>query len=76
MIDLESRTPVRLTYDSGKNESPTWSPDGSLIAFSTTREGGGEYRLYVMTAYGTEQRRLLNLPGEQTMPAWSPRIID
>lgn len=75
-IDIKSRTPIRLTYNSGKNESPTWSPDGSLIAFSTTREGGGRYRLYVMTAYGTDQRRLLDLPGEQTMPVWSPRITE
>jgi TolB protein len=27
-----------------------------------------------MTAYGTDQRRLLTLLGEQTEPDWSPRM--
>lgn len=29
-----------------------------------------------MTAYGTDQKRLLALPGEQTNPKWSPNGID
>jgi TolB protein len=29
-----------------------------------------------MTAYGTDQRRLFSLPGEQTNPKWSPNIIN
>lgn len=64
---------VQLT-DTGDNESPTWSPDGSLIAFSSNREG--VCRIYVMTAFGTDQRRLLALSGEQTNPKWSPNIVD
>jgi TolB protein len=59
-----------LTRDAGSNESPSWSPDGSMIVFSSTREGRS--RIYVMTAFGTDQRRLLTLPGEQTNPQWSP----
>jgi TolB protein len=60
---------VQLTYDSGDNESPSWSPDGSLIVFSSSREGVD--RTYVMTAYGTDQRRLLVLAGKQNNPKWS-----
>lgn len=73
VIDLESRNPARLTYRSGRNESPSWSPDGSLIVFSSTREGGVP-RIYVMTAFGTDQRKLLDMPGAQTSPRWSPRL--
>jgi TolB protein len=72
-IDPESGEAVQLTENQGSNEAPTWSPDGSLIAFSSTREG--KSRIYVMTAYGTDQRRLLTLPGEQTNPKWSPNIV-
>lgn len=72
-IDLETRNPARLTYNAGRNESPAWSPDGSLIVFSSTREGGVP-RLYVMTAFGTDQRKLLDMPGAQTSPQWSPRL--
>jgi len=41
-----------------------------MIVFSSTREGAS--RIYVMTAFGTDQRRLLTLPGEQSNPQWSP----
>ncbi len=72
VIDMEDLEPIRLTADAGDNESPAWSPDGSLVVFSSTREGPS--RLYVMTAYGTDQRRLLTLPGEQSNPGWSPDL--
>jgi TolB protein len=74
LIGIEGGNPIQLTNETGDNESPTWSPDGSLIAFSSTREGGVS-RIYVMTSYGTEQRRLLTMPGEQTNPKWSPNNI-
>ncbi|MDM8537599.1 Tol-Pal system beta propeller repeat protein TolB [Desulfobacterales bacterium HSG17] len=73
IVDLKSLNSARLTYGTRKNESPTWSPDGSLIAFSSTRERGVA-RIFVMTSYGTDQRRLFSMPGEQTSPKWSPRI--
>jgi TolB protein len=69
VIGLDGENPAQLTYDSRDNESPSWSPDGSLIAFSSNREGTD--RIYVMTAYGTDQRRLLALAGKQNNPKWS-----
>ena len=69
-VDSGSGLPVQLTMDQGDNEDPTWSPDGSLIAFKSNRQGGVG-RLFVMTAAGTDQRRLLTLPGEQSEPDWS-----
>jgi TolB protein len=74
VIGRDGEKLMELTQDAGDNESPTWSPDGSLIAFSSTREG--QSRIYVMTAFGTDQRRLLTMPGEQTNPKWSPNIIN
>ena len=73
VINYDGENLTRLTHDTGDNESPSWSPDGSLIVFSSNREGLN--RVYVMTAYGTDQRRLLVLPGEQTNPKWSPYVI-
>ncbi|MDL2275672.1 Tol-Pal system beta propeller repeat protein TolB [Desulfosarcina sp. OttesenSCG-928-G10] len=73
-IHPDGGNPVQLTKNQGSNEAPSWSPDGSLIAFSSTREGGHN-RIYVMTAYGTDQRRLLVMPGEQTNPKWSPNFV-
>jgi TolB protein len=74
VIDLATRKTLQLTRSTGDNESPSWSPDGSLIVFSSNREGPN--RIYVMTGYGTDQRRLLTLPGEQTNPKWSGRIVN
>jgi TolB protein len=72
VIGTDGSSPLQLTRDSGDNESASWAPDGSLLAFRSTREGIS--RIYVMTAFGTDQRRLLALPGAQSSPAWSPRI--
>jgi TolB protein len=45
-----------------------------LIVFNTTREGPS--RLYVMTAFGSDQRRLLLLNGEQMNPKWSSGVFN
>src|SRR2546423_2212155 len=34
-----SATPFRYTSPAAEASSPTWSPDGSLLAFSSKREG-------------------------------------
>ena len=74
VIGTDGNGLMQLTQAAGDNESASWSPDGTLIAFSSSREGRS--RIYVMTAYGTDQRRLLTLPGDQTNPAWSPRLTN
>ncbi len=73
VVDVHTKKCVQLTEKQGDCESPSWSPDGSLIAFSSTRDGG-KARIFVMTVAGTDQKRLLTLPGEQTTPEWSRGI--
>ena len=73
LMGVDGSGPIQLTHESGNNESPSWSPDGSLLVFSSTREGGS--RIYIMTAFGTDQRPLLKLSGNQTNPKWSPNLI-
>ncbi len=74
IIGVDGKGLTRLTYAQGDNESPSWSPDGSMIAFSSTREGTS--RIYVMTAYGADQRRLMSMPGQQSEPKWSPGVTN
>lgn len=75
VINLESGPgmPVQLTMDQKDNEDPSWSPDGNLIVFTSNREG--DSALYVMTAAGTDQRRLMHMTGRQTQPGWSGPMV-
>jgi Tol biopolymer transport system component len=45
--------PIRITKDDGDEEDPSFSPDGSKIAYHSTRNGGG---LFVVPALGGEPR--------------------
>src|SRR6266516_3295072 len=61
---------TRLTTDPAYDASPTWSPDGSKIAFMSYRDGPAA--IYVMNADGTNPVALTNHAGSDEQPAWSP----
>ena len=65
-----SGTPIRLTFNTEEERSPTWSPDGTRIAFSC-RRGGSDFEICVMNADGSNQVQLTdNAVGDLT-PTWS-----
>lgn len=47
-----------------------WSPDGTKIAFSSTRVGS--FQIFVMNADGTSPMRLTSGLADNYQPAWSP----
>ena len=49
---------------------PSWSPDGSKVAFTTNRDGNAD--VYIMDADGSSPANLTNDPGADFDPAWSP----
>jgi Tol biopolymer transport system component len=62
---------TNITRSASGNDSPSWSPDGSKIAFSTNRDGNWE--IYVMNADGSGATRLTtNRSSDDSAPAWSP----
>ena len=71
-IAVDGTDLVNLTGGRGDNSNPTWSPDGSYIAFSTVRRSG-KSELWVMERDGDAPRRLLSLKGNCLQPAWGPR---
>src|SRR5687768_12962029 len=60
----------RLTSDPEMDFDPSWSPDGSRIAFRSHRDGDEE--VYVMAADGSGQRNLSDSPTSDHSPSWSP----
>jgi len=64
---IGGRNLVNLTPDSPADDTqPVWSPDGTRIAFRSSREGGG---IFVMGATGESVRRLTDFGFN---PTWSP----
>lgn len=63
---------TRLTTDLGSDNNPSWSPDGTEIAFGSDR--GGQPEIYVMNADGSNVRKITEAPvgGAHLAPAWSP----
>jgi Tol biopolymer transport system component len=54
----------------GINNWPAYSPDGTRIAFCSSRDG--EFDLYTMAADGSDVKRVAKLEGMQMRPCWSP----
>lgn len=63
-------TAVRLTSYPAFQSMPVWSPDGKMIAFASTREGGQD--IYVMNSDGSDVRRLTYHSAAETPEAFTP----
>ena len=60
----------RITSFAGQTESPHFSPDGKLLAFSA--EYGGNMDVYVVSVDGGEPKRLTWHPGPDVVQGWTP----
>ena len=70
VMDANGDNQKNLTNNPSADRSPSWSPDGSRIAFMSDRDGG--YDIYVMDADGSNQQNLSNHPFSDRNPSWSP----
>jgi Tol biopolymer transport system component len=64
--------PVRLTSGTRPRSMPTWSPDGSQIAFGVAPGPNAERGLWVVGADGTGERMLSLPPEEERCPGCPP----
>jgi Tol biopolymer transport system component len=60
----------QLTGDSAIDAVPRWSPDGSRIAFHSTR--GPKLQLWSIRSDGSELRQLTDADSGVAYPVWSP----
>jgi TolB protein len=68
VMDIASKQFVQLTHDGGRNDFPSWSPDGRHIVFQSNRTG--KTQLWTMLADGSQQRQLTT-SGDNSQPSWS-----
>lgn len=67
--DLEGGNETLLT-DTGREESPSFAPNGRWIMYST--EAGGNQYLMAVTTDGRIKQRLTSSSGDIREPAWGP----
>jgi Tol biopolymer transport system component len=58
LLDLARGLPSRFTFDAATEDDPVWSPDGSTIVFSSTRNG--RFDLYRKVSSGAGNEELLS----------------
>jgi TolB protein len=68
LMDIASKQWVQLTHDGGRNDFPSWSPDGRHIIFQSNRSGS--LQIWTMLADGTKQTQL-TFTGTNSQPNWS-----
>jgi hypothetical protein len=71
LVDPEDPQPQALTAYGATSQGPAWSPDGSMLAFKSSREGGE--RFWVMNADGGNLHQVGGDIKAQSTPAWGNR---
>jgi TolB protein len=62
---------VRQVSSEGRNEDPSWAPDGRHLIFASTRTGPRQLHVIDLE---TGKVRILATPGNAQLPAWSRRL--
>ena len=73
VVDVDEKNLRQLTDHPDKDLSPTWSPNGKEIAFSSRR--GDNYDIYVMKTDGTNIRQLTNHPADDWGPTFGLTVV-
>src|SRR5438046_2467843 len=63
---------VPLTTYAGSELYPSFSPDGSQVAFSWNGEKQDNFDIYIKQVEGVAPVRLTTDPAPDNFPAWSP----
>lgn len=70
-VRADGTFPLNLTDDPATDEAPEYSPDGTEIAFGSTRDGG-DRDVFVMSHAGADVTALTTGTAQESGPHWSP----
>ncbi|MCG2590291.1 TolB family protein [Rhodohalobacter sulfatireducens] len=72
VVNADGENLENLTNDAQRfHEFPSWSPDGSQIAYHSYVQGG-EGDIFIMNADGSGKTNVTNTPTGEWWPDWSP----
>lgn len=71
LVDLDDGRARQFTAGEAADSSPRWSPDGTRLAFVSTRHED-KPQLYVIDRAGGEPRRITSAADGAFAPVWSP----
>ncbi len=75
VMNADGTSPIRLTVNDQFDSWPSWSPDGSRVAYvheTVDSAAGNTMEIYVMNADGSNPTRLTVNNAIDYMPSWSP----
>ena len=80
VLDVETKKTTQITSGDFDDSEPSWSPDGTRIAFTSNRTADPDSNyntdIWVVTAdnrdKGQELLQITSNPGPDSSPAWSP----
>lgn len=70
LANSDGSDPLQLTFAEKSSENPQWSPDGRMIAFTSSRSG--KSNLYVLRLIGGEAEQTTDVKTAVGNFAWSP----
>jgi len=73
IVKIDQTERIRLTTHPAQDITPTWSADGSKIAFASDRNG--HWQIYTMNINGSEQINVSNHYRMDLQPSWSKSSV-
>jgi len=70
-VGIGTRAPLRLTNNPADDRDPSWSPDGTKIAYASRQDGNWELYIYDLITSEPPTRMTYDL-SFQGSPGWSP----